>query len=201
MSGERIFPDWQELYRTTPSESLPWYHEPLDADLEQALERWQVASGRALDLGAGPGTQAIALAGRGFDVTGSDLSQAAVEKAAALAAERGASVRFVQDDILDSRLAERFDVVFDRGCFHCLPPERRGDYARTLGRLVAPGGLFFLKCFSVLEPRDGGPYRFTPGDIREVFGEYFEVLSVHETVYQGSLDPLPRALFVVLKPR
>ncbi|WP_437674587.1 class I SAM-dependent methyltransferase [Sorangium sp. So ce131] len=201
MNAERNFPDWQELYRTTPNESLPWYHERLDADLEQALERWHVASGRALDLGTGPGTQALALAGRGFEVTGSDLSHAAVEKAAALAAERGASVRFVQDDILDSRLAERFDVVFDRGCFHCLPPERRADYARTLGRLVAPGGMFFLKCFSVLEPWDGGPYRFSPEDIREVFGERFEVLSVHETVYQGTLDSLPRALFVALKPR
>ncbi|XYI04052.1 methyltransferase domain-containing protein [Sorangium sp. So ce1128] len=67
--------------------------------------------------------------------------------------------RFLQADILDSRLDDRFDVVFDRGCFHCLPPERRADDVRTLKRLVAPGGLFFLKCFSVLEPRGQGRAR------------------------------------------
>ncbi|WP_437598878.1 class I SAM-dependent methyltransferase [Sorangium sp. So ce590] len=201
MSEQRNFPDWQELYRSTPAESLPWYHAGLDPDLGQALERWQVARGRALDLGTGPATQAFALAERGFDVTGTDLSHAAIEQAAAQAAQRGAAVRFVQDDILDSRLDERFDVVFDRGCFHCLPPARRGDYVRALKRLVAPGGLCFLKCFSVLEPREQGPYRFSPEELREIFGADFEVLSSVETVYQGTLDPLPRALFSVLRPR
>ncbi|WP_438006184.1 class I SAM-dependent methyltransferase [Sorangium sp. So ce321] len=201
MSDERNFPDWQELYRSTPAESLPWYHATLDPDLEQALERWQVARGRALDLGTGPATQAFALAARGFDVTGTDLSHAAIEQAVAQAAQRGLAARFLQDDILDSRLDGRFDVVFDRGCFHCLPPARRGDYVSTLKRLVAPGGFLFLKCFSVLEPFDQGPYRFTPEQLREIFGADFEVLSAEETVYHGPREPPPRALFAVLRPR
>ncbi|WP_437926511.1 class I SAM-dependent methyltransferase [Sorangium sp. So ce291] len=201
MSDERNFPDWQELYRSTPAESLPWYQATLDPDLEQALDRCQVGGGRALDLGTGPGTQAFALAARGFDVTGTDLSHAAIEQAVAQAAQRGIAARFLQDDVLDSRLDGRFDVIFDRGCFHCLPPERRGDYVSTLKRLVAPGGFFFLKCFSVLEPFDQGPYRFTPEALREIFGADFEVLSSVETVYQGTLEQPPRALFAVLRPR
>ncbi|MGK3999109.1 class I SAM-dependent methyltransferase [Sorangium sp. So ce1024] len=201
MSDARNFPDWQELYRSTPAESMPWYHEGLDPDLERALEQRQIARGRALDLGAGPGTQALALAERGFDVTGSDLSHAAVEQAAARAAQRHLAARFVQDDILDSKLDGPFDVVLDRGCFHVLPPERRAEYVRTLKRLVAPGGHLFLKCFSVQEPFDQGPYRFTPADLREIFGADFEVLSAEETVYHGPREPPPRALFAVLKPR
>ncbi|MGK4001190.1 class I SAM-dependent methyltransferase [Sorangium sp. So ce1036] len=205
MSEQRNFPDWQELYRTTPNESLPWYHAGLDPDIERALQRWQVAKGRALDLGTGPATQAFALAERGFDVTGTDLSHAAIERAVAQAAQAQAqgkpAVRFLQDDVLDSRLDERFDVVFDRGCFHCLPPVRRADYARTVERLVAPGGLFFLKCFSTRQPGEQGPYKFSPGDIRAIFGERFEVLSIDESVYQGTLPELPRALFCVLRPR
>lgn len=200
MSDQRNFPDWQALYQTTPNESLPWYHASLDPDLEQALQRWQVAPGRALDLGTGPATQAFALADRGFDVTGTDLSHAAIEKAVQ-AAQGKLAVRFLQDDILDSRLDERFDVVFDRGCFHCLPPERRADYARTVHRLVAPGGFFFLKCFSVKQPGEEGPHRFAPEDIRTIFGGHFEVVSIDETVYQGTLAEFPRALFCVLRPR
>lgn len=201
MSEPRTFPDWHQLYKEAELERLPWYYAPLDPDLERALARWQLTSGKVLDLGTGPGTQALSLAERGFDVTGSDLSGSAVEKAAAAAQTRGLPVRFLQDDILDSRLDDRFDIVFDRGCFHVFPPERRADYARTVHRLVAPGGWFFLKCFSAKQLGDQGPHRFSPDELRRIFEPHFEVLSIDDTVYQGTLDPLPQALFSALRPR
>ncbi|XXT18495.1 hypothetical protein WME94_50525 [Sorangium sp. So ce429] len=49
-------------------------------------------------------------------------------------------------------------------------PSRRGDYVSTLKRLVAPGGFFFLKRFSVQQPGDQGPYKFTLEELREIFG-------------------------------
>lgn len=199
MSQERKFPDWHELYQQVENERMPWYHPTLDPDLERALARWGIASGAALDLGTGPATQALALAERGFEVTGSDLSEGAVTRAIALAEARGLPIRFVQDDILSSRIAEVFHLVFDRGCFHVMPPDRRSDYVATVRRLVAPGGFLFLKCFSTLQPGEQGPHRFSPEMIREIFGGAFEVLAVEETVYQGTLDPLPRALFSALK--
>lgn len=200
MSQERTFPDWQQLYRDVENERMPWYHPTLDPDLEQALSRWGVTSGAALDLGTGPATQALALAERGFEVTGADLSEAAVARAIALAEGRGLPVRFVQDDILSSRIADMFHVVFDRGCFHVLPPDRRSDYVRTVRRLVAPGGFLFLKCFSTKEPGEHGPHRFSPEMIHELFSGSFEVLANEETVYHGTLDPFPRALFSTLRP-
>ena len=33
----------------------------------------------------------------------------------------------------------------------------------------------------------------------EIFGNSFNVRSVEETVYQGTLDPLPKALFCVME--
>ncbi|MGB7558723.1 MAG: hypothetical protein WBM37_09425, partial [Nitrososphaeraceae archaeon] len=48
------------------------------------------------------------------------------------------------------------------------------------------------------EPRHEGPYRFSNDEIRQLFGSDFVILSVKDTVYQGTLDPLPRALFVVM---
>ena len=116
------FPDWETLYRQRPGETLPWYYADLDPDLEAALRDHGLARGRLLDLGTGPGTQAIALAARGFEATGSDLSATAVAKATELARARGVPVTFVQDDVLASRLTGSFDVVFDRGCFHVIDP-------------------------------------------------------------------------------
>ena len=106
---------------------------------------------------------------------------------------------WMQDDILDTRLTRQFDLIFDRGCFHVLAPERRQDYVRIVGGLLKPGGYLFLKCFSRLQPGEQGPFRFTPEQIREVFGSRLNVLSVKETVYQGTLDPLPRALFCIMQ--
>jgi hypothetical protein len=44
-----------------------------------------------------------------------------------------------------------------------------------------------------------GPYRFTPDEVEEIFGGSFKVRSVEETIYQGTLEQPPRALFSVLQ--
>jgi cyclopropane fatty-acyl-phospholipid synthase-like methyltransferase len=105
----------------------------------------------------------------------------------------------MQDDILDTHLAQQFDFIFDRGCFHVLPPEQRQDYIRIVRDLLKPGGYLFLKCFSHLQPGEQGPFRFSPDQIQEIFRSRLMVLSIKETVYQGTLDPLPRALFCVMR--
>ncbi len=68
---EKDFPDWNNLYNTQNVETMPWYNENLDSDLEEELERRKISKGRILDLGTGPATQAIQLAKRGLEVTGS----------------------------------------------------------------------------------------------------------------------------------
>jgi SAM-dependent methyltransferase len=196
--NDRQFPPWDEFYVTHAAESMPWFYPVIDPDLARALERHAVA-GRALDLGTGPGTQALALAERGFDVTATDLSAAAVEAARERAQAAGLSVRFVVDDVTNSRLTGAFQLVFDRGCFHVLAPGARLGYAATLARLVEPGGFFFLKCFSDEQPGEVGPYKFTPGEIEVLFRSSFEVLSIERTVYHGTFEPPPRALFCSLR--
>lgn len=190
---------WDERYQQQPVETMPWFYEELDDDLKQALDELNLQEGYALDLGTGPGTQAIQLAQRGFDVTATDLSDAAIRLASARAEAQGISITWQQDDILCSRLTGPFNLVFDRGCFHVLPPERRQDYVATVAGLLRPGGYYFLKCFSQLQPGTQGPNRFTPAQIQSIFSSRLQVRSVSETVYQGTLDPLPRALFCVMQ--
>ncbi|HAA30402.1 MAG TPA: class I SAM-dependent methyltransferase [Cyanobacteria bacterium UBA8553] len=200
MNQQREFPDWEKLYQDQNVESMPWFNPNLDPDLDQALTKLNLhTTSTALDLGTGPGTQAMALAQRGFQVTAIDLSSTAIEKAQALAQEKGLNIFWKQDDILNSNLDQKFDFVFDRGCFHVFPSERRSDYVGVVDNLIKPNGYLFLKCFSHLETRESGPYRFTAEEIKEIFGRRFNVISIEDTVYQGTLDPFPRALFSVLK--
>ena len=193
------FPQWEELYQEREIESLPWFNPERDEDLENALDELELWGGSALDLGTGPGTQAIHLARRGFNVTATDISSAAIRLAREKAQKQGFEIRWEQDDILDTRLDRQFDLIFDRGCFHVLEPERRADYVSIVSDLLKTGGYLFLKCFSRLQPGEEGPYRFTPEHIRKIFVSQLSVLSIKETVYQGTLDPLPRALFCTMR--
>lgn len=199
MDNEREFPNWEQLYQQQSVETMPWFHPELDLDLAKALNELNLKEGIALDLGTGPGTQAMALAERGFSVTATDLSNSAIDKASKQAVQRGLEITCKQDDILNSQLREEFDFILDRGCFHVLAPERRPDYVQVVARLLKPSKYLFLKTFSVLETLEGGPYRFTSSEIEEFFREHFLLRSAQETVYYGTLDPLPRALFCILQ--
>jgi ubiquinone/menaquinone biosynthesis C-methylase UbiE len=202
--SEKDFPDWNNLYSSQNVETMPWYNENLDSDLQEELERRKISKGRILDLGTGPATQAIQLAKRGLQVTGSDVSEAAINRARKVYVHnnKDKEISFIVDDILNSKIKDKsFDYVFDRGCFHVLPIEKRPVYIREINRILNNRGILFLKCFSVKEPRQEGPYKFSEYEIRQLFGNDFVIISVKDTVYQGRLDPLPRALFVVMNKR
>ena len=204
--NKRAFPDWETLYKNQQVESMPWYNENLDADLEEELERRKISQGKFLDLGTGPGTQAIKLRERGLNVTATDLSQTAIKKAQGIYQNINNSnnnknnVDFRVDNILDSSLNENeFDYIFDRGCFHVISTDDRKQYITQINRILKDNGILFLKCFSDKEQGEEGPHRFSRDQLRETFErENFKMENMKETVYQGTLNPLPKALFAVM---
>lgn len=108
---------------------MPWYKDWFNTDaydlvyrnrneaealrlVELILETCRPGSGaRILDVGCGRGRHAMAFAERGFDVTGVDLAQRALEIARQSAADRGLSIRFEQGDMRDVLAPAAFDVV------------------------------------------------------------------------------------------
>jgi SAM-dependent methyltransferase len=203
MLTRKGLPDWETLYKTQKVETMPWYNKNFDFDLEKELDERKIIdntnySKTFLDLGTGPATQAIWLAKRGFKVIGSDLSDAAINRAREIYANEE-NVNFIVDDILNSKFKDsEFDYIFDRGCFHVLLPADRQKYISKIKQILKKDGILFLKCFSDKEPRQEGPYKFSAEQIRDLFGESFRIDSIKETVYQGTLDPFPKALFVVM---
>jgi 2-polyprenyl-3-methyl-5-hydroxy-6-metoxy-1,4-benzoquinol methylase len=83
-STRKSFPDWEILYKNQRVETMPWYNENLDSDLQEELDKGKISvddGKKFLDVGTGPATQAIMLSKRGFTVVGSDLSEAAINRA------------------------------------------------------------------------------------------------------------------------
>jgi methylase of polypeptide subunit release factors len=130
---KRVFPNWELVYQNQSIESMPWYNESLDADLERELDERNILEGEFLDLGTGPGTQAIRLSEIGFTVTASDLSETAIRQASINRGKAASRINFVVDDVLHSGFKEsKFDFIFDRGCFHVISPSTDYDMPMRL---------------------------------------------------------------------
>lgn len=141
-AGERPTWDaafWDERY----AGSTQVWSGHVNAVVAQEVE--PLAPGRALDVGCGEGGDALWLAERGWQVLGVDLSQVAVDRAAARAAETGldGDARFEQRDLLSWSPPEAaFDLVA-AAFIHLGPHERRAAYA-ALGAAVALGGTLLV---------------------------------------------------------
>lgn len=100
--------------------------------------------GRALDVGAGEGGDALWLAEQGWSVTASDISQRALARIAAEAERRGARVECHHADAnaLDAYEAGAFDLVSAQYASIPRTPDDRA--VRNLLNAVAPGGTLLV---------------------------------------------------------
>lgn len=65
-------------------------------------------------------------------------------------------MRFQRCSIFDATVADgSYDLVYDCGCFHHLPPHRRRDHVDLVSRALRPGGSYGLVCF---RPEGGSGY-------------------------------------------
>lgn len=130
--------------------------------------------GRVLCVGDGEGRNGVWLAEQGFDVTTIDASSRGVEKARALAQERGVHVDAVVGlfprDLGD---VAPFDAVVL--CYVHVPPAARVALHEAAAAHLAPGGAIVLEAFTPaqLPLTSGGPkdaaMLFTASMLREDF--------------------------------
>lgn len=150
---------WRELSLTEHLYYLRAYHGHSrtlwdDAPPTRAGFLDRLAVGRAVDAGCGSGRDAIALAERGWQVTGLDLSGAALARARARAAARGVTVDWVRGpaSYLDEHVSGPVDLVLDVfGPASDLAVATRARYARAVLHTLSPGGLWAVFSFERLE--------------------------------------------------
>jgi SAM-dependent methyltransferase len=110
--------------------------------------------GRALDVGAGEGRNAVWLAEQGWQVTAVDFSVVALAKARRLAEARGVSVGWVTEDLRSYRPPPGESDLVLLAYVHLLPGELAGVLHRAAGAL-APGGTMLVVGHDVANLVDG----------------------------------------------
>lgn len=140
--------DWDARYAAV--ENL-WARKP---NRFLVAEVSDLSPGRALDLACGEGQNAIWLATLGWEVTGVDYSEVAIDKARGRAEHEGVQVDFVCADLLTHEPArEAYELVLLL-YFHIPSAERRQVLARAAAAL-APGGTFLLVGHDLTNLTDG----------------------------------------------
>ena len=125
---------WDARYAAT---ELVWSAEP---NRFVAAELADLPPGRALDLAAGEGRNAIWLARRGWEVTAADFSQVALDKGRRLAGDT--PVRWVCADA--TRWDERASYDLVLMAYLQLPAGERRAAVRAAYAALAPGGTLFV---------------------------------------------------------
>ena len=132
---------WDERYRAS---ELVWSAGP---NAVIAGEAGELPPGRALDVAAGEGRNAIWLAERGWTVTAADFSAVALEKGRRLAEARGEAVAqrisWVCTDVRDYRPPTTFDLVL-LAYLHLPAAELQGVFAHVAAAVSRAGVLLVV---------------------------------------------------------
>lgn len=113
--------------------------------------------GRALDLGTGSGIWGIELAKRGWQVTGIDLVDKALERARERVRQAGVDMELVQGDVTALReagIGSEFELLLDTGTFHGLNATQREAMGREVSAIAVEDATVLLLGWA---PKRRGP--------------------------------------------
>lgn len=148
-----------------------------------------------MDVGTGSAIWGIELAKRGWEVTGVDFVEKALERGRERVRDSGVEMKLVQGDVTrlsEAEVGSGFRLVLDTGTFHDFDTEQQRGMARSIDALATGDATVLLLCW---------PWRIRPlirGVSREEIQAAFAGWKI--TDVEPSLFKLPRPLEWVLRP-
>ncbi len=172
---------------------IPWDSGTPDEELLRVLDAGKLTGKIVLEVGCGTGTNAIALARRGFQVTAVDFVELAIQAARNKANQAKVTVDFRVADVLKDDLGGPYDILFDRGVYHHLRTVDLKAFKEFLTRVTRPGSWWLSLAGNAKEKHDPGPPVVHEHEIRAELEPLFDVVELAEfrfTTDQGDVRPL-----------
>ena len=170
---------WDERYRQDGDQ----IKEPATFLVEQ-LDR--LPPGRALDLAAGSGRNALFLAAHGYPTDAVDASEVAVEKLSALAKKESLPIVTTRAELPDYTIAKNtFAVILN---FYFL--ERK--LFRTIKEGLIDGGMLLFETYTLEQARFGRPcnpeFLLKPNELLHSFSD-LHIIYYHERIDNSGASP------------
>jgi len=182
----------------------PWDIGKPDFNLTETVRKTPIENCKALDIGCGTGDNSIWLAQKRFQVTGTDISEIAIEKAREKASKNDVKCTFLVVDFIRNRIeGAPFGFVFDRGCFHTFTSDKeRKRFAKKVATNLEKDGLWLSVIGNADERRQGpGPPQRTAIDIVAAVESYFEILSLTSSHFGSNRQNPPRCWVCLMQKR
>jgi SAM-dependent methyltransferase len=150
---------------------------------------------RALELGCGSGLHTVALARRGWQVTGVDAINKAVRRARGRAADAGVTATVVQGDVTNLDpvdVGTEHRLLLDIGCFHGLSDDQRARMGASVSAVAASEALMIMLAFRLGATRRPLPRGADESGIESAFRGW-RVIDAEPAPTDGMPKPLRKA--------
>jgi len=178
-----------KIYSGMGLDNIPWNVETPPEILQNLIRSKKLSPCKIIELGCGAGNYVRYFSKMGFNATGVDISEKAIDIAKVLAEKADVTCEFIVADVLGdmSEIKSKYDFVYDWELLHHIFPEDRNKYVENVHRLLKTHGHYLSVCFSEASTQFGGvgKYRKTPigtilyfsseAEIESLFGKLFHV--------------------------
>ncbi|RBP86574.1 methyltransferase family protein [Cytobacillus firmus] len=180
---------WENFYMDRNKE-IPFFKvKGPDENLVEYFKKG-LAPKRVLELGCGPGRNAVYMAKQGCKVDALDIAENAIEWAKERAMEEEVDINFHYLSLFDFDFKlHSYDFIYDCGLFHHLAPHRRLTYLEIIKKALKKDGYFGIVCFNTdgaLGTSDWEVYKecslkrgigYTEKRLKEVFANDFKIIN------------------------
>jgi len=201
-----------KIYSGMDLDHIPWNVETPPEILQDLIKSGTLSPCKIIELGCGAGNSVRYFSKMGFDATGVDISERAIEIARELAKKDDVICEFLAADVLGnlSEIHSKYDFVYDWELLHHIFPEDRNKYIDNVHRLLKSQGQYLSVCFSEANTQfgGGGKYRKTPigtvlyfsneAEMESLFRRLFYIVELKSVDIQGK-NGVHKAIYALLR--
>jgi SAM-dependent methyltransferase len=195
-------------------DNIPWNVETPPDIFQGLIRSKELSPCKIIELGCGAGNYIRYFSDLGFDATGVDISEKAIEIARELAQKSGVKCEFIVADVLGdmSEIKTKYDFVYDWELLHHIFPEDRIKYIENVYSLIKTRGRYLSVSFSEESTQFGGvgKYRKTPigtilyftneAEIDSLFRRFFYFEELKSVDIQGK-HGVHKAVYALARPK
>ncbi|PWA00538.1 hypothetical protein BB558_003408 [Smittium angustum] len=173
--------DWENFWKDGDTY---WDLGRIDPALRELVEEkdFELAKGNGLVPGCGRGYDVFYLAGKGYNMTGLDVSVTACKTASEMRESLGLGedqAKFIAEDFYTFKVPDtKYQIAYDYTFFCTVKPEFRGKWGERYAELISKGGHLITLMFPMVPTARIPPYTLTEEMYHKALDSNFDLIYI-----------------------